>query len=166
MAQPHRITPTLRGSTRLCDQQSRQCANGRRRGGVDERQGIREQTLARRRERKTKTRTGVGAEASTKNNQERAKDKDTPQYLRKLQNPVITTPMPLQPASPATCGFDAARLTRIDDWMRRYVDDGKFPFAAALIARKGALAWTGHYGLSDVAAALPTRRRLWCASTP
>jgi CubicO group peptidase (beta-lactamase class C family) len=61
-------------------------------------------------------------------------------------------PMTLDLSSPAACGLDAGRLTRIDDWMRRYVDAGKYPFAATLVARKGQVAWTGHYGLSDVAA--------------
>jgi CubicO group peptidase (beta-lactamase class C family) len=36
--------------------------------------------------------------------------------------------------------------------MRRYVDGGRFPFAATLIARKGAIAWAGHYGQADVEA--------------
>jgi CubicO group peptidase (beta-lactamase class C family) len=60
--------------------------------------------------------------------------------------------MTLDTSSPAACGLDAARLTRIDDWMRRYVDGGRFPFAATLIARKGAIAWAGHYGQADVEA--------------
>ena len=60
--------------------------------------------------------------------------------------------MTLATLSPAACGLDAARLTRIDDWMRRYVDGGRFPFAATLIARKGAIAWASHYGQDDVEA--------------
>ena len=48
--------------------------------------------------------------------------------------------MTLDPSSPAACGLDAARLTRIDEWMRRYVDGGMYPFAATLIARKGQIA--------------------------
>jgi CubicO group peptidase (beta-lactamase class C family) len=63
--------------------------------------------------------------------------------------------MTLQTSSPAACGLDPSRLARIDTWMRRYVDDGRYPFAATLIARRGRLAWTGHYGLSDVAAGTP-----------
>lgn len=39
--------------------------------------------------------------------------------------------------------------------MRRYVDAGRYPFAATLIARRGRLAWTSHYGQSDVAAGTP-----------
>ncbi len=60
--------------------------------------------------------------------------------------------MPLQLSSPAQCGLDAARLTRIDDWMQRYVEQGRFPFAATLIARKGRVAWQGHTGYADVEA--------------
>jgi len=60
--------------------------------------------------------------------------------------------MPLQTSSAAQCGLDPARLTRIDDWMQRYVDLGRFPFAATLIARKGQIAWTGHCGFSDIGA--------------
>jgi CubicO group peptidase (beta-lactamase class C family) len=60
--------------------------------------------------------------------------------------------MPLQTSSPAQCGLDSARLTRIDDWMQRYVDQGRFPFAATLIARKGRVAWEGHTGYSDIEA--------------
>lgn len=60
--------------------------------------------------------------------------------------------MPLQTSSPAQCGLDAARLTRIDDWMQRYVEQGRFPFAATLIARKGRMAWESHTGYADVEA--------------
>lgn len=60
--------------------------------------------------------------------------------------------MPLQSSSPAQCGLDASRLTRIDDWMQRYIDQGRFPFAATLIARKGRVAWEGHTGYSDIEA--------------
>jgi len=34
-------------------------------------------------------------------------------------------------------GFDRARLGRIDDWMQRYVDEGKFPGCSVRIARHG-----------------------------
>lgn len=60
--------------------------------------------------------------------------------------------MPLQSSSAAQCGLDPNRLTLIDDWMQRYVDQGRFPFAATLIARKGRIAWTGYTGLSDIEA--------------
>lgn len=60
--------------------------------------------------------------------------------------------MPLQSSSAAQCGLDPTRITLIDDWMQRYVDQGRFPFAATLIARKGRIAWAGHTGFSDVEA--------------
>ena len=62
--------------------------------------------------------------------------------------------MPLQPASPTSCGLDPERLERITRWMNRYVEDGKFPFAATLIARRGRIAWTGHTGSRDVDAGI------------
>jgi CubicO group peptidase (beta-lactamase class C family) len=58
----------------------------------------------------------------------------------------------MQLSNPAQSGLDPSRLVRISDWMKRYVDEGRFPFAATLIARKGRIAWTGHTGLADVEA--------------
>lgn len=63
--------------------------------------------------------------------------------------------MPMQVSSPVQCGLDADRLTRINSWMQRYVDQGRFPFAATLIARRGRIAWTGHTGLADIEAQTP-----------
>ena len=54
-------------------------------------------------------------------------------------------------AAPQKFGFDIARLGRLQDWMQRYVDDGKIPFADTLIFRHGELAWRGTTGLCDVA---------------
>ena len=52
-------------------------------------------------------------------------------------------------------GFDPGRLERIQTWMSGYVDGGKLPFAATLIARHGETVWQGHTGLRDVAAGSP-----------
>ena len=52
-------------------------------------------------------------------------------------------------------GFDPERLQRIQDWMQRYVDDGKLPFAATVISRHDEVAWHGFTGLSDVENAKP-----------
>ena len=52
---------------------------------------------------------------------------------------------------PDKVGLDPQRLMRLTDWMQRYVDEGRFPFAATLIARRGHLAWHGHCGLADIA---------------
>ncbi len=52
-------------------------------------------------------------------------------------------------------GFDPERLQRIQDWMQRYVDAGKIPFAATVISRHDKVAWHGFTGLSDVENAKP-----------
>ncbi len=61
----------------------------------------------------------------------------------------------MQNSNPSQLGLDASRLTRISDWMIRYVEEGRFPFAATLIARRGHIAWTGHAGLCDIEAGTP-----------
>lgn len=53
-------------------------------------------------------------------------------------------------SDPGTLGFDAARLSRIQDWMQRYVDEGKFPGSSVLIARNGNIAWQATAGLRSV----------------
>ena len=54
-----------------------------------------------------------------------------------------------------TLGFDTSRLQRIQNWMEGWVDDGKLPFAATVVARHGEIAWRGHTGCRDVASASP-----------
>jgi CubicO group peptidase (beta-lactamase class C family) len=56
---------------------------------------------------------------------------------------------------PVGLRFDKGRLTRIQDWMQRYVDAGKLPFAATVISHHNEIAWHGHTGLRDVASATP-----------
>ncbi len=60
-----------------------------------------------------------------------------------------------KPLRPEAAGLDPTRLQRLADWMQRYVETGRFPFAATLIARRGRLAWAGHYGLADIEAGRP-----------
>lgn len=50
-------------------------------------------------------------------------------------------------------GFDPQRLQRIQDWMQRYVDEGKLPFAATVISRHDDIAWHGFAGLRDIESA-------------
>ncbi len=52
-------------------------------------------------------------------------------------------------------GFDRARLRRIDDWMQRYVDDGKFPGCSVLIARNGTIAHRYETGMRSIGKQLP-----------
>ena len=58
-------------------------------------------------------------------------------------------------ATPASVGFSAERLTRLGPWLRAYVDDGKLPFAAVAVMRKGEIAYADHYGLRDIEAGTP-----------
>jgi CubicO group peptidase (beta-lactamase class C family) len=56
---------------------------------------------------------------------------------------------------PQAAGLDPMRLRRISAWMQRYVETGRFPFAATLIARRSNLVWQDHCGAADIAAARP-----------
>ncbi len=56
---------------------------------------------------------------------------------------------------PERLGFDAARLRRIDAWMARYVDAGKLPGAATLVARHGEVVHHAWIGRRDVEAGEP-----------
>ncbi len=55
----------------------------------------------------------------------------------------------------AALGFDPARLDRLKPWMQRYIDEGKLPAAATLIARHGEVAFHDWTGLRNVAAGTP-----------
>ncbi|MEM9139032.1 MAG: serine hydrolase domain-containing protein [Pseudomonadota bacterium] len=52
-------------------------------------------------------------------------------------------------ADPTKLGFDADRLARLQPWMQRWVDQGKFPGAQCVIARHGQRVWSGQAGLMD-----------------
>ena len=52
-------------------------------------------------------------------------------------------------------GFDAQRLTRIDRYFRRYVDDGRLPGWLVSVSRAGRIVHLSTYGQRDVEAALP-----------
>ena len=49
-------------------------------------------------------------------------------------------------ATPEEAGFDGTRLKRLDDYVRRYVDQGTFPGATTLIARHGKIVAFNTYG--------------------
>lgn len=40
-------------------------------------------------------------------------------------------------SDPSRLGMDSSRIKKVDAWMQRYVDDGKFPGSSVLIARRG-----------------------------
>lgn len=55
------------------------------------------------------------------------------------------------PATPASLGFDPARLKRIDDFFaQKYLGPGKLPCAMTMIARGGEVAHFGVQGFADV----------------
>jgi CubicO group peptidase (beta-lactamase class C family) len=49
-------------------------------------------------------------------------------------------------ADPAEVGLDAARLARIDAYLRRYVDDGRLPGWQLVVTRRNRVAHTAVYG--------------------
>lgn len=46
-------------------------------------------------------------------------------------------------------GLSSARLTRIDDWMRRWVDDGRLAGGSVLLSRRGQIVHENCYGMAD-----------------
>ncbi|MEM0987645.1 MAG: serine hydrolase domain-containing protein [Pseudomonadota bacterium] len=52
--------------------------------------------------------------------------------------------------NPARLGFDSERLARFRPWMQRWVDQGKYPGAQVLIARRGELVLNESVGMRDV----------------
>lgn len=56
---------------------------------------------------------------------------------------------------PERLGFDRQRLARIAAWMQRYVDAGRFPGSAVLVARRGEIAYLHTAGFRDVDARTP-----------
>lgn len=61
----------------------------------------------------------------------------------------------MQTADPAELGFDAKRLTRIDDHLKKYVDDGRLPGWQIQVARHGEVAHFSSYGKRDIEADKP-----------
>jgi CubicO group peptidase (beta-lactamase class C family) len=55
-------------------------------------------------------------------------------------------------ADPAELGFDSVRLGRIDDLLRRYVDDGMLPGWSVLVSRRGQPVHLALGGLRDIEA--------------
>jgi CubicO group peptidase (beta-lactamase class C family) len=64
----------------------------------------------------------------------------------------------LGPATPESVGMSSARLLRIGETMRRYVDDGKIAGAVTLVARDGRLVQLEAYGKADVEKGAPMQK--------
>ncbi len=60
--------------------------------------------------------------------------------------------------NPEGQGFDPARLRRIDDWMQRNIDVGRFSGSSALIARNGRIVYLSTAGLRSIDDRLPYER--------
>lgn len=61
----------------------------------------------------------------------------------------------LPAGDPAALGFSPERLARIDDAMKRYVDDGKLAGINIAFAREGELVYDRSVGMADMARGLP-----------
>ena len=73
-------------------------------------------------------------------------------------------------ADPADLGFDPARLARVEEHFRRYVDDGRLAGWQAVVARRGQVVLASEYGQRDEEAGLPveadTRWRIYSMPKP
>ena len=58
---------------------------------------------------------------------------------------------------PKQVGLSSDRLSKVSRWMRRYVDEGKLPFAMTLVARRGEVAFFDLVGMRDVKNRCPIR---------
>lgn len=56
---------------------------------------------------------------------------------------------------PEELGFSSERLTRINDFMKRYVDEGKVAGFVTLVARRGKIAYFDKFGYQDIASGTP-----------
>ncbi len=78
--------------------------------------------------------------------------------------------MTLNTTNPSSLGFNPTRLNRIGTLMQRYVDQGKLPGFATLVARKGEIAYTNTCGYQDIAqqtpVALDTIFRIYSMTKP
>jgi CubicO group peptidase (beta-lactamase class C family) len=68
---------------------------------------------------------------------------------------MTTTPLPT--AAPASVGFSAARLDRIDDAMQAEIDAGHYAGISLMIARHGKLVKSRRYGYQTLESRLPLR---------
>lgn len=64
----------------------------------------------------------------------------------------------METVRPEDVGFSSARLRRIDDRMRRFVEEGRIAGAVTLVARRGGVAHFAATGLLDLEARRPMER--------
>lgn len=63
----------------------------------------------------------------------------------------------VEPVRPETVGLSSSRLARIPDYFQTYLDRGKLPCVAALIARRGRIAHLSLQGSTELGGADPIR---------
>jgi CubicO group peptidase (beta-lactamase class C family) len=82
--------------------------------------------------------------------------------LALLAGPVLTgraaEPRELPVAKPEAVGISSERLRRVDDVVRRYIDEKKISGAVTLVARKGRVVHFEAQGLMDVESRRPMRK--------
>ena len=67
-----------------------------------------------------------------------------------------------QTITPTDAGFDAGRLTRIDDHFKQYVDDGRLPGWQIVVSRAGEVAYSSTYGKRNIEQNLPWKSDTIC----
>jgi CubicO group peptidase (beta-lactamase class C family) len=67
------------------------------------------------------------------------------------------TPTPLPPASPASVGFSAERLNRLDDAMQAEINAGHYAAISVTVARHGKIAKFASYGYQSLESRAPLR---------
>ena len=72
-----------------------------------------------------------------------------------LLAPIQALAAGLPAAPPESLGFSPERLARIDDAMKRYVDEGKLAGINIAFARDGKLVYDKSAGMADMARGLP-----------
>ncbi len=76
----------------------------------------------------------------------------------------------MKQVKPEEAGFSSERLSRINDFMKRYVDKKMVAGFVTLVARKGNIAWFDKYGFQDIASKTPieidTIFRIYSMSKP
>jgi len=61
----------------------------------------------------------------------------------------------IKPTQPEKLGFSPDRLTRINDFMERYVNEEKIAGFVTLVARRGEIAYVDKFGYQNLAAKTP-----------
>ena len=69
------------------------------------------------------------------------------------------SPQSFSLAEPATVGFSAERLQRLDAFLQKLVDDGKAPNAVTFVARRGKVVHFKAFGYRNLEKKEPLRKK-------